>query len=222
MQFRLGPIPVRIQPTVLLVGVFVYLTSRSVPVAAVWTLALVITVLTHELGHALVVKRVGGSPEVTVWAFGGYTVWRPTPDVTWRQRFSIAAAGSLMQFTVAVALWVAAGAGWFGPALRTAIGTDPFSLPPAAFSGSFVLGLFALVVYFGAVWSLFNWIPIAGLDGSHMLEAVLAPRLGAKVTGRVVLVVSLVVAVALAGWLLWRGERILAVFVLVIAASGLR
>jgi uncharacterized membrane protein len=44
----------------------------------------------------------------------------------------------------------------------------------------------------------------------------------AKTADRIVLVVGLVVAAAIAGWLLWRGERFLAVFVLVIAATGIR
>lgn len=220
LAFRLGSIPVRIQATVLLIGVFVYLTSRSIELAALWTLALVLTVLTHELGHALVVLRVGGQPEVTVWAFGGYTAWMPSPDTTWRQRFAIAAAGSLMQFSVAFALWLAASGGWLGPTVRRVLGEDPFSFPTLV--GGPAIALLALVIYFGLVWSVFNWIPIAGLDGSHMLQALLAPRLGERPAQRVVSVVSVVVAVALAGWLLWRGERTLAVFVLVIAAAGLR
>lgn len=220
--FRLGSIPIRVQATVLLIGVFIYMTSRSIELAVLWTLALVITVLTHELGHALVVLRVGGQPEVTVWAFGGYTAWIPAPDTTWRHRFAIAAAGSLMQFTVAFLLWLGARAGWMGRDVQRVLGEDPFSFPVQLLAAGPVLALLALVIYFGMVWSVFNWIPIAGLDGAHMLQALLTPRLGERVSQRAVSVVSVVVAAALAGWLLWRGERTLAVFVLVIAAAGLR
>lgn len=219
LRFTLGSIPIRIQPTVLLVGVYVWFVSRSVEAAVVWTLALVVAVLTHELGHALVVKRVGSEPAVTVWALGGYTAWVPTPSIGWKQRFAISSAGSAMQLAVAASIWALGAAGLLGPTIQNAFGTNPFQL--GGFGGGPVVGFLAIVVYLGMVWSLFNWIPIPGLDGAHMLRALLG-RAEPKTAERVVMVVGLVVAAGLAGWLLWRGERFLAVFVLIIAATGIR
>ncbi len=223
LSFRLGSIPVRIRPTVLLIGAFVWFQSRDVVAALVWTGALVVAVLTHELGHALVVRRVGSEPTVTVWAFGGYTSWVPTPGIGWRQRFAISAAGSALQLAVAATLWAAGAAGILGGAVQSAFGESPWSLSSAAFQSGPAVGLLAIVVYLGMVWSLFNYIPIPSLDGSHMLEAfLLGRRMQPKTVDRVVLVVGLVVAAALAGYLLWTGERFLAVFVLVVAAAGIR
>jgi Zn-dependent protease len=219
LRFSLGPIPIRIQPTVLLVGVYVWFVSRSVEAAVVWTSALVVAVLTHELGHAIVVRRVGSEPAVTVWALGGYTSWVPTPGIGWKQRFAISAAGSAMQLAVAATVWVLGAVGLLGPTIQAAFGANPFEL--GSLGGGPLVAFAAVVVYLGMVWSLFNWIPIPGLDGAHMLRAALG-RVEAKAADRIVLVVGLVVAAAIAGWLLWRGERFLAVFVLVIAATGIR
>lgn len=219
LRFRLGSIPISIKPTVLLVGAYVWFVSRSVEAAAVWTLALVVAVLTHELGHAIVVKRVGADPAVTVWALGGFTSWVPTPSVGWKQRFAISAAGSAMQLAVAATIWAAGAAGLLGSTIQSAFGTNPFQL--GGFGAGPFVGFLAVVVYLGMVWSLFNWIPIPGLDGAHMLRALLG-RVEPTKAERIVMVVGLVVAVAIAGWLLWTGERFLAVFVLIIAASGIR
>lgn len=223
LRFRLGSIPVRIQPTILLIGALIWFQNRDWVAALVWMGALVVAVLTHELGHALVVRRVGSEPSITVWAFGGYTSWVPTPGVGWRQRFAISAAGSALQLAIAATLWAAGAAGVLGASIQAAFGENPWSLSPAAFQQGPAIGLLAIVVYLGMVWSLFNYIPIPSLDGSHMLEAfLLGRRLERKVVDRVVLVVGLVVAAALAGYLLWIGERFLAVFVLVVAAAGIR
>lgn len=222
LRFRLGSIPVRIQPTVLLIGAFVWFTTRSVEAAIVWTLALVVAVLTHELGHAVVVRRVGGQPQVTVWALGGYTAWTPTPGIGPKQRFAIAGAGSALQLAIAATIWAAAAAGLLGAGLQSAFGTNPFTLAPGSLFAGPVISFLAIVVYLGMVWSLFNWIPIPGLDGAHMLEALLEARLDRALARRVVVVVGLVAAAGIAGWLLWRGDRVLAVFVLVIAAAGIR
>ena len=103
MRFRLGPYPVTIKFSVLLIGVLVgmqFLTEGefllAVSIGGTWTLAIVVAVLTHELGHAVMVRRYGGDPTITVWAFGGYTQWAdesPMPD---RRRFIVAAAGSAL------------------------------------------------------------------------------------------------------------------------------
>ena len=125
VRFRLGSIPIRIRPTVLLIGGYVFYLTRDWLTAIVWMAALVIAVLTHELGHALVVRRVGSEPAITVWAFGGYTAWRPTPGIGPRQRFAISAAGSALHLAIAATsctVWrcLAAGSDWEIPALTLA------------------------------------------------------------------------------------------------------
>ena len=103
MRFRLGPYPVMIRASILLIGALVgaQFAARgdwvlALLFGATWMGAIIVGVLTHELGHAVMVRRYGGDPHITIFAFGGFTQWAPDPErpLSDRQRFVVAAAGS--------------------------------------------------------------------------------------------------------------------------------
>ena len=232
MRFRLGPYPVMIRASILLIGVLIGAPfalqgdwASALFFGAIWMGAIVVGVLTHELGHAVMVRRYGGDPTITVFAFGGFTQWAPDPErpLTDRERFVVAAAGSAAQLAVAFAVYAVARVGVFGPTLARVFDRSPFVFPDAAFSQAGFWGFaVALLVYVGMVWSLFNWLPIRGLDGYHMLGAVLLERMPAQRAVSLLNALSVGVGLIAGGLFALRGDLFIALFIVWITLGGLR
>jgi len=180
LNFRLGSFPVTISPTILLLFGFILFNNSGqgvgfgAAIAGTVTLALLVAVLTHELGHAVLAKRTGAKPEIRLHGMGGVTMWLPTRPVPLRERFGISAAGSATQLAGAFLVFAAGRSGMLGSDLAETFAGSPFRFPIDAYGiGGFPVLFVAMVVYLGMVWSLFNYIPIPGLDGYHMLDSVL-------------------------------------------------
>jgi len=125
-------------------------------VAGIFTAALFLaSVLTHELGHALLARRSGLVVEdITLWAFGGLARIRgdaPSP----RAELRIAAVGPLTS--------LALGAGF----LLAAVGVT------AAGIGGLGSGVLWSLAGINLVLALFNLVPGAPLDGGRILRAAL-------------------------------------------------
>lgn len=228
MRFRLGPYPVIIRWSVLVIGVLVGMQFvgdgdyvLAVQVGGTWMMAIVVAVLTHELGHAVMVRRFGGEPTITVWAFGGFTQWAeetPMPD---RRRFLVAAAGSAVQLAIAFAIYGLGRIGVFGASLAEVFDRNPFVFPTDAYLvgglGGFAL---AVVVYFGMVWSLFNYLPIRGLDGYHMLATFLMQRMPANRAIPLLNRLSIGIGLLVAAWFFLRGDVFIAFFIVFLTLNG--
>ncbi len=230
MRFRLGPYPVIIKFSVVIIGLLVgmqFVTEGeyllALTIGGTWTLAIVVAVLTHELGHAVMVRRYGGEPTITIWAFGGFTQWAeetPMPD---RRRFVVAASGSALQLLIAFVVFWLGRTGLLGVTMASVFDRNPFAFPSDAYLigglGGFAL---AVVVYVGMVWSLFNYLPIRGLDGYHMLATFLLQRMPAKRAIPLVNRLSIVIGLGAAGWFFLQGEYFIAFFIVLMAFNGLR
>jgi Zn-dependent protease len=122
-------------------------------VGALTAVALIVAVLLHELGHAIVARRSGLEVEgITLSWMGGVT--RIVGDsATPVREFGVAAIGPLVSFTVGVILWG-------GRALAEHAGVGHLATS--------ALGWLALI---NVVLAVFNLIPAAPLDGGRILHA---------------------------------------------------
>jgi stage IV sporulation protein FB len=133
--------------------------------------AVFVSILVHELGHAFTARRYGGHVEsVMLNAMGGLTRWHHGHTATTGlRRFLVSAAGSGLQIAVGLIFFAAAkeGAiGYYGTwIMRTPVQIDFWFAGYIEQYTAFVAGAFVWVSVF---WGLINWVPVAGLDGSHM------------------------------------------------------
>jgi Zn-dependent protease len=173
-NFRLGTVlgfPIRVNVSFLLfLGVVLLWMGGLAGVAVVLMTAA--SVLVHELGHALVARRLGVPVAgIELHFFGGAAQMTDLPR-TPGDEIAIAAAGPAVSFALA--------------GLGHVLGL---------ITGSQVLALFALV---NLVLAVFNLLPAFPSDGGRILRALLARRRGLVPATDLAVKVSRVVCAALA------------------------
>lgn len=214
VTIRLLGFPVQIQITFLILGFFVVNSGLGFLGIVLWMATIFMSILIHELGHAMVARWFGAKVHaITIHGFGGVTVWSETTVAVrgWK-RFTVAAAGSGVGLMIGLGLYVAVTRGVFGVLAERAI-PSPWGFvlfdPTVETAVVFVIGMFILV---SVLWGLVNWLPIIGLDGASMLREVLRPMFG-DATERVSRVIGLGTAIALGAYLFYIG-RTFGVFIL--------
>jgi Zn-dependent protease len=145
-------------------------TAYLVAVAVV--LSFFVSVILHELGHALVARRNGlGVAGIDLWAFGGLTRMREMPQTPGAQ-LQVAIAGPLVTLGVIVVAAIAAGlAAPAGHFVEVATGSGEVRATPALVWLSWLatVNVFVLV---------FNLIPAFPLDGGQIAQALIWWRTG--------------------------------------------
>ncbi|RMF39987.1 MAG: peptidase [Planctomycetota bacterium] len=188
---------------------------------AIWILAVFVSILVHELGHAIVMRRYGMSPRIVLYHFGGLAIsdfgaWnaaRRTYTGPLQQIF-ISAAGPGLQLLLGGA--VIAGA----IALNVPVELMGFVLHQGAIGSSILpYAIVDALIFPSIFWALLNLLPVLPLDGGHITENVLALfRIGNA--SYLAQVVSLVVAALTGLWFLRGGNMFAGLMFLMMAASN--
>ncbi|NOZ40262.1 MAG: hypothetical protein GXP24_08560 [Planctomycetes bacterium] len=78
VHFRVLGIPVRVHPFFWIITLIIGMRGDSAPPAEVlsWIVAVFVSILIHELGHALVQRRFGGQPRIVLHGMGGLEDWQ--------------------------------------------------------------------------------------------------------------------------------------------------
>ncbi|MCL2119201.1 MAG: site-2 protease family protein [Planctomycetaceae bacterium] len=165
IRFVLFRIPVSITPFFWLIGGFLaynpsFRDDRLDSIAfAVAILAILISILVHELGHALVIRYVfGASTMIFLHGFGGVAIHdRPYYYRTPQRlgRIFISFAGPLAGFLLAVLCW---------GILRHS--------GDVIVSGSYLAFFLHIVCYIGVFWGIFNLLPVYPLDGGQIFREI--------------------------------------------------
>jgi Zn-dependent protease len=223
LEINLGAYPIRISFSFVILPV-IFALNLGVAAMVIMGLALFVSVLLHEFGHAWTVRRFGGQvANITLHAMGGVTLWAdPSGRIEGIRRVAVSAAGSGIQIPTALLAWVLVDRGVFGSMADLLI-TSPWdvdAISRAALRGEWVVLFLAAFIWVGFVFGLFNWIPIGGLDGFHMLEVGLVGFLGPQ--GRThAAIASLILGGAVAYVSAQLGFDLLPIFVLFLAAQPL-
>lgn len=209
IHFRVLGIPVRVHPffwliTVLL-GVDPDMRGREGMIELLlWIAVVFVSILVHELGHALMARRFGWEPWITLHGFGGLASYQPTHDDPKRQ-ILITIAGPAAGFLLAgIVIGILALVGrpihfYLGGQL----GFDWFR--PDFENFNLVL-LIHFVLFVNIFWGLMNLLPIYPLDGGRIMREALTMRDARQ--GMIASIwVSIVTAVVVAVLALFRLDR---------------
>ena len=163
MSFRLFGVNVTIQPFFWLITVLLGMGDRmDVPtltsVVPIWVAVVFLSILVHEYGHALAVKRLGIEPEITLHGMGGTTSFSVLVPISRRDRVLISLAGPFAGFALAavvVAFHHFVLSRWHLPTLVELAYVD--------------------LLWVNLGWGVVNLVPVLPFDGGHVLEHLLGP-----------------------------------------------
>jgi Zn-dependent protease len=158
-------------------------TSTAYAVAVGGAVGYFLSLILHELGHALVSRRLGiAILGIDLWFFGGMARPEREPE-TAGEEFKVAAAGPAVTFLILAvcvgATALIASGGHFTDAVLTREG---FTTTPA-------LALLAWLAFINAALLVFNLVPAFPLDGGRIARAAIWWRTGdrhrgTRITGR--------------------------------------
>lgn len=181
IEFRIFNIHVTIEPWHWLIlaflgGAFNIGQGTEVIEVVLFMLAGVISILVHELGHALLIRKYGQPTEIVLTGMGGYAT-HPPGVFSRTQSFLVSFAG---------------------PALQILLGFTTLGL--IYYSGiefpSNIDEFLKILMIISFYWAILNLLPIYPLDGGQMLGAALGNR-RQHITHIVSIVVAILVVIYL-------------------------
>jgi len=174
LHFTLLGYPVRIHPFFWLVALMMGMNLQDPILIGIWVLAMVVCILLHEMGHAVVMQAYGFTPSIVLYSFGGlaiphasrYGVRRVGPWGQMLISFAGPASGFILAAVLVLTLHYLAG--------------YPlefyFRVVPAVFvpNHHFLSSFLNSVLQITVLWGLLNLLPIYPLDGGQIAQQVFA------------------------------------------------
>ncbi len=178
--------PVRLEFSFFLVSGLLAL-GRPVAFIISWVAVVLLSILVHEMGHAVAFRFFGQRASIRLYAFGGLTHGNPNA-LNRTERIIVSLAGPLAAIAI---LGV--------PALTVERDTVLTSWTAAVIVSD--------LKWVNIGWSIFNLLPLLPLDGGHVAEEILQARYGVTRGWRHARVLSIVTALAAAAWAYQAGLR---------------
>jgi Zn-dependent protease len=177
-HFSLGGIPVRVEPAFfIIIAILGYNPYRPSVVGVVWWVAIAfVSILVHELGHAIAFRLYGLRPSITLHGLGGLT--SGSGELSAARHIVVSLAGPLAALVL--------------------LGLPSYLLAESGLITS-VEGrdVVTAAVWINVGWSLLNLLPILPLDGGQVFAASVEIATKGRRT-KVPEIVSIVVAAVLA------------------------
>ncbi len=176
MRFSIAGFPVDVHWSFLLVAALLGLQSNDVRIILIWVGVVFVSVLFHELGHAVVARRYGLHPEISLYGMGGLTKYQSGRRLSRARSIAVSLAGPGAGLLLGGIAW----------------GVTQIPMPELNPLGR--LALFYLLVV-NIFWSILNLLPILPLDGGSVMRSLVHIVKG-RADDRLPRQISLVVAVA--------------------------
>lgn len=181
LRFSIGDIPVRVHPLFWLIALLLGSSGALIEIP-IWIIVVFVSILIHELGHALAFRFYGIRSQIVLHAMGGLTIPESTPwgggwasvSPSPRQEIVISLAGPFAGFSFAAL--VMAITTLTGGSLLTGklFGIIPLPLTAIIPFGGTMLSIFvSMLLWVNVFWGIFNLLPVYPLDGGQVTRNVL-------------------------------------------------
>lgn len=190
LAFSLFGIPVRVLPwhwlaSVLLGWDLMNDQDNGPTLLLMWVAIVFVSIVVHEMGHALAATLFGYSPHVILYHFGGLAVFEPSRNYTTAKAILISLAGPAAGFALGAATLVGAliatgGRGW-------------------SFENPLIDEAIWMSLWVNIFWSLVNLLPVLPLDGGQVCREVClaaSPRYGMNVALWISIIVAALIGFA--------------------------
>ncbi|QDU98151.1 site-2 protease family protein [Lignipirellula cremea] len=188
LHFEIFGFPVRVHPWFWAMGLILGALSAEGAgedmniglIVLIWMSAVFMSIVLHELGHAVLMRRAGMSPHIVLYAMGGLAVpgdssygssyssssfgrqQGRSSKFNWEKIF-ISAAGPGIQLLFALALaaivWAAHG---------NLVYVRPFYVVVVDIANPYLLEMLGALMFINTLWPLLNLLPVFPLDGGQI------------------------------------------------------
>jgi Zn-dependent protease len=162
LRFKLFGFPVQVHPMFWLVS-FLLFSGAGVGFTThlVYAGVILLSILTHELGHAVAARSAGQEAEISIHAFGGLTRWVPNRPLSRWRLIGITLAGPAAGLALAAA-------GFFALRYLPTLGASKAS-------AATLRNILGILFQVNLVWSLVNLLPVLPFDGGQVMAHALGP-----------------------------------------------
>ena len=153
LNFRLFGFPVRVHPLFWLAAALLGANAldAGIQYLLIWIAVVFVSILVHELGHALAFRRFGSGSHIVLWMFGGLAVPYASVGQRWKQ-IVVSLAGPVAGFILCGLV--------YGSHKLWHWGARENGLP--------VFYLYSALFSVNLIWGIFNLLPVLPLDGGHV------------------------------------------------------
>lgn len=150
-NFTLFNFPVRVHFSFFLIALLLGLNIGNIILLLLWVVIVFVSVLLHELGHAVTANYYGRAPHIELYSMGGLTVSSRYSMLSYPKEILISFSGPLAGFILGGILY----------ALLQVLGpiTNPYL--------GFIIGQ---LLWVNIGWGIINLIPILPLDGGSIMR----------------------------------------------------
>lgn len=190
LRFRFLGFPVRVHPFFWLATILINgdgLLRIGPEYLLIWIGIVFVSILVHELGHALVFRWFGADSSIILYAFGGLAVPNQVISGRWRRIF-VSLAGPFAGFALCGIVYGTNQAFEWG---QSAAGRAP--------NGIELWFLYRQLIWVNLIWGLFNLLPVFPLDGGHVSQELCGMRWGTR-GKRISLQISFAVALLMVAY----------------------
>ncbi len=181
LRFSIAGIPVTVHPLFWLIALLLG-SSGDILLVPIWVAVIFVSILVHELGHALAFRRYGQRSQIVLHFAGGLTIPEPVywgsgyanVSLTPNQHIFVSLAGPGAGFLLA-GLVIAVVTALGGSVITTWLfGFIPLPLNARLpFGGQVLAVVVTMLLWVNIFWGLINLVPVFPLDGGHVSRNVL-------------------------------------------------
>ncbi|NBW86773.1 MAG: hypothetical protein EBR23_08115 [Planctomycetia bacterium] len=191
----------------------------------IWIGVVFVSILVHEMGHALAYRCFGQGAHIVLYHFGGLAIpeaWGRRTHLRPLQRLVVAAAGPLAQLALALAIIVGLkGMGHAVPFPIESLGLALGLYEGAMFTSPWAHAACFFLLSVNIFWPLLNLVPVPPLDGGQIVREGLH-ALGIDDAHRIAGMLGVAAGAAVAWWGYTRNEPYLGIMFAMLAASCLQ
>ena len=181
LRFTLAGVPIRVHPLFWVMALIFGASAGSFIGIVTWVAVVFVSIVAHEMGHALTMRYYGISPEVVLYLGGGLAF--PSSEqynnrwsrgwYSLRQRILISLAGPCAGFLLAalviLVVVLLGGTIVYAPLF----GVIPSVMAYLPHESDFIYNVIASLLWVNIFWGAINLTPVQPLDGGNIARAYL-------------------------------------------------
>lgn len=152
LNFQLFSFPVRVHVSFFFIALLLGLSTGNIFTLLIWVAVVFVSILVHELGHAVTANYYGRDPQIELYSMGGLTISRRYSMLSYPKEILMSFSGPLAGFILGGLVF--AFSYFFGP-----------------FPNAIVRYTISSLLWVNIGWGIVNLIPMLPLDGGAIMRS---------------------------------------------------